>query len=106
MATAKKTGGLQALPLARIAKMVAVVTGERVKKYKDKPSAIKALGRPPKQKIVLALLKTGGATVGQIEDLFKIRRAYARDIISKLTLKGEKIEKEKFGEDGDYLFTA
>lgn len=96
MATAKKTTGVVALPLARIAEMVGQVKGERVKKYKDKKTAIAALDNPSKQKLVLAFIKTGGATIEDIQGLTGASRAYARDIISKLCQKGEKIVK---GED-------
>ena len=101
MSTAKKTGGLKSLALSRIAAIVADLTGERPKKYKDKNSAIKAIPKTSKQNLVLATLRTGGMTVGEIEGAFGISRAYARDIISKLELRGEKISR-----DDDKRFSA
>ena len=95
MATVKASTGVHALPLARIAEMVSVLKGERAKKYKDKNTAVKALDNPSKQKLVLAYIKTGGATIENIQDLTGASRAYARDIISKLCQKGEKIVKDE-----------
>lgn len=93
--------GLKKWPLARIAKVVSILTGERVKRYKDKASALKAAGNPSKQRVVLALAKTGGVTLDELQKNFAIRQAYARDIFAKLKAKGEKITQS---EDG--VFTA
>lgn len=103
MATAKASTGLHALPMARIAAMVSILTGERVKKYKDKNTAVKALGNPSKQKLVLSFIKDGGATIEDIMNLTGASRAYARDIICKLVQKGEKIVKD---EDKTFRFEA
>lgn len=83
---------LKSLPLARIASISAYINGTRTKRYKDKPTAIKSIGKLSKQRIVEGMLVTGGTGIDTIENLFGIRRAYARDIVSKLeTVKGLKV---------------
>lgn len=97
MSTAKKSGGLKGLSIKRLAAVVASVLGEREKVYKDKNSAIKAIAQKSKQAVVLGLVRTGGVSVDEIVGIFGISRTYARDIISKLVIKGEKIKKNEDG---------
>jgi len=97
MATSKANTGLHSLPLARLAQISAAINETKVKRFKDKNTAIKAIGRTSKQNLVKALLTTGGASVDEIQALFSIRKAYARDIISKLQKKGVEIAKSEEG---------
>ncbi len=63
-------------------------------KFKDKSKAIEAIGKAGKQKIVRAMLLNGGTTVLEVQDMFKISKAYARDIIAKIQAKGEAVVKD------------
>jgi len=90
------------ISIKRIASAVANIQGLKApKRYKDKPSALKALGRVSKQNFVLALAQTSGVTVEEIRAMYSISQSYARDIIAKLAQRGFSMTR-----DGDDQWTA
>ncbi len=86
---------LKSYTLAELCRMDAAINGfDKPKRHKDKATAIKSIGRPTKQRLVLAMIANGGATVDAIVAALDVKRAYARDIICKLVKKGHRIERQ------------
>lgn len=90
------TKTLASLDLNRLSAIAMTVHGaKRRPKFSTKKAALRSIeeGRVTKQAVVLGLLQDG-VTVTEIEETLGINRAYARDIIAKLQLKGYAIEKK------------
>lgn len=79
---------LAQLPLARLNNVVASALGEKVKRHKDKKTAIAKLAKVSKQDLVRALISTGGVTPDEIAALLDVSKPYAINIVAKLRKRG------------------